>query len=215
MIEPDGLEPVKATTATSGCSTSRAPTSSPSRAGSWTTPVGTPAGDQRLDERQATAGVCSAGFRITGLPATRRGDGHAGRDGEREVPRGDHHRDALALVGERFASPGGDCTRSAAGVEPQHLAAVVLAEVDGLADVGVGLVPRLAASNTSRRRARRAAATHPRGARNRTRGPLGGGRAPPRPPPPRPRRRRIGLGRRRTLADVATTTRRARRVDRG
>ena len=69
ISRPTALEPVKAMTATSGWATSRAPTSSPSPGRSWKTPVGAPAARSASARRHATPGVCSAGFRITGLPA--------------------------------------------------------------------------------------------------------------------------------------------------
>ena len=81
----------------------------------------------------------------------------------------------------RLASPGGDCTRSRRGAgQPQHLPAVVLAEVDRLAHVAVGLVPRLARLEALRaRRARRGAGASSRAARNSSRGPLDRRRSPP------------------------------------
>ena len=84
----------------------------------------------------AVAGDCSAGFRIVGIAGDERGRGHPARDGEREVPRRDDDGDAFALVGRSvaFARWRLHSTRGLA-LEPQHLAAVVLAEVDGLAHV--------------------------------------------------------------------------------
>ena len=69
------------------------------RAGTGRRPAAPAAATSASINCQATSGVCSAGLRMTGLPATSAGDGHAGGDGEREVPRGDHRGDALALVG--------------------------------------------------------------------------------------------------------------------
>src|SRR5207244_5322100 len=67
------------------------------------------------------------------------------RDCQREVPRRDHGRDTFALIGQAVAFPwrGLDEVGSRSG-EPEDLAAVVLAEVDRFAHIGVGLVPRLA-----------------------------------------------------------------------
>ncbi len=62
---------MNATTATPGCSTSRAPTNSPGPGSSWITPGGAPAATSASTRQAAMVGVCSAGFKITVLPATR------------------------------------------------------------------------------------------------------------------------------------------------
>ncbi len=71
MDRPTARDPVKAITATSGCSTSRAPTTSPTPGRNCTTPRGAPAATSASTRRDATSGVCSAGLRMTGFPATR------------------------------------------------------------------------------------------------------------------------------------------------
>ncbi len=144
ISRPTGFEPVKAITATSGCSTSRAPTSSPRPGRSWNTPGGGAGCQQRLGQPPGHRGGLLGRLqdhRVAGRQGRHR---HAAGDGQREVPRGDDRRDPLALVGQavglarrRLHEVGG---RS---VEAEDLPAVVLAEVDGLAHVGVGLVPRL------------------------------------------------------------------------
>ncbi len=70
---------------------------------------------------------------------------HAGGNGEGNVPRGDDRGHASGLVVHRVHLPRWRLHTSAGtGVKGPHLPAVVLAEVDGLAHVGVGLGPRLA-----------------------------------------------------------------------
>ena len=167
------------------------------------------------------AGVCSAGLRITGLPAT-----SAATVMPAGMASGKFHGamtavDALALVAQavglarrRLHQVGGRA------VEAQHLAAVVLAEVDRLAHVGVGLVPRLAGLEAPRaRRARRAGPASTSAARNSTRGPLGGRGAPPRVGGGHGGRHRgVGLGRaarRRACATTRSGSAGVDRVDRG
>src|SRR5262249_25245309 len=104
------------------------------------------------------------------------------RDGEREVPGGDDRGDALALVQQAVGLARRRLHPVARpGVEPQHLPGVVLAEVDGLAHVGVGLVPRLAGLEALERRDLGPPPPPPR---------------PPRPTPGPPGRRGPGPGRR-------------------
>src|SRR5262249_20062337 len=78
-----------------------------------------------------------------GVAGHQRRGGHAGEDGQGEVPRGDDDGDAARLV-EVAVVLAGDVPQTGPG-QPEHLAGVELAEVDGLGDVGVGLAPRLAA----------------------------------------------------------------------
>ena len=131
--------------ATSSCRARAAPTVSPAcRGGSARTSRGTPL-FQRISHRtDAMPGVCSAGLRIVGLPQTSDSRRHAAGDGEREVPRADDGAHAarldtlLVVLADELAQP-------PRLEEVDSLACVKLAEVDRLADVGVGLPPRLAA----------------------------------------------------------------------
>ena len=91
----------------------------------------------------AMTGVCPAGLTITGVAGDERGARHAGEDREREVPGGDDDGDAARLV-EVDVVLAGDVAHAPRPVEAQHLAPVVLEEVDRLVDVAVGLAPRLA-----------------------------------------------------------------------
>ena len=71
MARPTALDPVKAMSATSGCSTSQAPITSPRPGRNPSTPGGSPPAVSASTRRAATAGVCSAGLSRTGLPVTR------------------------------------------------------------------------------------------------------------------------------------------------
>ena len=71
------------------------------------------------------------------------GGGHASADGQGEVPRPDDRGDALALV-EVLVHLARGVAHAPGRAQAEHLAAVVLQEVDGLGHVGVGLVPLLA-----------------------------------------------------------------------
>ena len=101
-------------TATSGCSTSRAPTTSPTPGRNWTTPGGEPAATSASTSRHATSGVCSAGLRMTGFPAA-----SAAVTIPAGMASGKFHGAMTAVTPlpwyqSRLVSPGGDCTRSAA-----------------------------------------------------------------------------------------------------
>jgi hypothetical protein len=81
-----------------------------------------------------------------------RGGGHAERDGDREVPRGDDRADAARDVGQLVALAGRLQQRRAVLLQVDGGAGVVLEEVDRLADVGVGLRPGLGALAYGQRR---------------------------------------------------------------
>ena len=70
---PTAVEPVKATFATSSCSTRRWPTTLPGPTRTLTTPSGMPASRAILSNSSAVSGVSSAGFRTTVFPAARAG----------------------------------------------------------------------------------------------------------------------------------------------
>ena len=89
-------------------------------------------------------GDCSAGLSTTRVAGRQAGGGHAHRDREREVPRRDDRDDAARGVAHLVALAGHLEERLAA-VERDRAARVELEEVDRLADVGVGLAPRLGA----------------------------------------------------------------------
>ena len=65
---PTSVEPVKPIFATSGCSTSRWPTTEPLPATTLTTPSGMPASRHSSPRRSAESGVSSAGLSTTVLP---------------------------------------------------------------------------------------------------------------------------------------------------
>ena len=87
--------------------------------------------------------VCDDGLTTAVLPVTKRGGGHAGTDGQGKVPGADdrgHAAGLMPLVVQFAHEPA-----QPAGLEqPDGHAGVILAEVDGLADVGIGLAPGLA-----------------------------------------------------------------------
>ena len=83
-------------------------------------------------------------FHDAGVSADQRGGGHAGADREREVPGTDHHRHAAWLVHD-LVDLADEPTQPARIEESDRLPCVELAEVDGLADVGVRFGPGLAA----------------------------------------------------------------------
>ena len=70
---PTSVDPVNATFATSGCSTSRAPAVEPGPATMLTTPSGIPASSAIFSNSSAVSGVSSAGLRTTVFPAASAG----------------------------------------------------------------------------------------------------------------------------------------------
>ena len=95
------------------------------------------------EEDGGDGGRVAGGFEDDGVAADDGGGGHAGHDGEREVPRRDDGADAERNVAELVALSGVLDGRGG-GVEAEGFAGVELEEVDGLAYVGVGLGPVLA-----------------------------------------------------------------------
>ena len=72
-MRPTSVEPVNATLATSGCSTSRCPHVRPGPATTLTTPSGMPAASAIRSNSSAVSGVSSAGLSTTVLPAASAG----------------------------------------------------------------------------------------------------------------------------------------------
>ena len=73
IVRPTSVEPVKATLATSGCSTSRCPHVRPGPATTLTTPSGSPRRRAMRSNSSAVSGVSSAGLSTTVLPAASAG----------------------------------------------------------------------------------------------------------------------------------------------
>ena len=99
---------------------------------------------QRLREDERAAGRLLGRLEDDGVAGGQAGGGHPERDRHREVPRGDDGDDAAGLVAQLVALARGLEERSALR-EIERPAGVVLEEVDRLADVAVGLRPRLGA----------------------------------------------------------------------
>ncbi len=91
---------------------------------------------------QPTIGVFDAGFSTTVLPAATGPSGHTDEDGQREVPRWDHHAGANRLE-PRFVDLAGVIRHRDRFSHGEGLMRVVAAEVDGLSDIGLGLGPVL------------------------------------------------------------------------
>ncbi|MDT4848904.1 hypothetical protein FQZ97_830100 [compost metagenome] len=70
---PVAVEPVKAMQSTSGCSPSACPACAPSPGTTLKTPAGMPASAASSASRSAVNGDCSAGLRMTLLPAASAG----------------------------------------------------------------------------------------------------------------------------------------------
>ena len=112
---PTSVEPVNATLATSGCSTSRAPDRRcPGPATTLTTPSGMPASSAIRSNSSAVSGVSSAGLSTTVLPAASAGAELPRGDRQREVPRRDQRHDAERLA-ERHRHAARDRDRVARG----------------------------------------------------------------------------------------------------
>ena len=173
-----------------GARTSAAPTS-PSPGSSESAAGGTPPARSACDEPSAQPGRLLGGLEHDGVAGRERRRGHPARDREREVP-GRDHRDhaARARSCSSLRSPG-TCSSGRPVLELDRAAGVVLEEVDRLADVGVGLGPRLGAlADLERGELEPALAQPGRRADERRRPVLGAERRATRgtrAPPPRPR----------------------------
>ena len=106
-------------------------------------PAGAPAASRRRTSCAAMIGRRPRRLHDHGVAGDEGRAGHAGEDGEREVPRGDHEGDAARLV-EVDVVLAGRVAHAPGRAQAQHLAPVVLEEVDRLVHVAVGLAPRLA-----------------------------------------------------------------------
>ncbi len=109
-FRPTSVEPVKATLATSGCSTIRSPTVRPGPLTTFSTPSGRPASSASRSRRSAVSGVSSAGFRTTVFPAASAGRHLPRGDREREVPGRDEADDPERLA-ERHVDAARDGNR--------------------------------------------------------------------------------------------------------
>ena len=110
IVRPTAVEPVKATLATSGCSTSRCPQVRPGPATTLTTPSGIPASTAIRSNSIAVSGVSSAGLSTTVFPAASAGASFHPAIVKREVPRRDQ-RDHAERLAERDPDPAGDGDR--------------------------------------------------------------------------------------------------------
>ena len=95
-----------------------------------------------LDQAQRDTGRLLGGLEHHRVAGDERGSDHPGGYREREVPRRDHRTDSERLVGVRVGFAG-DLSEPRAARQAECLSSVVLAEVDRLAHVGVGLGDRL------------------------------------------------------------------------
>ena len=162
---------------TRGSLTSAAPTS-PSPGSSETASAGTPPSRSARKIISAQPGDCSAGLSTTALPVARPARDHPERDREREVPRRDDGDDPARAVAHRVALARHLQQRGALR-DVERAAGVVLEEVDRLADVRVGLGPRLRALAHGQRGRLQAPLAQPlRGPQQRVRALLGRRRGP-------------------------------------
>ena len=141
MPRPTSVEPVNATFATSGCSTSRCPQTLPGPATTFSTPSGRPASSAIFSSSSAVSGVSSAGLSTIVLPAASAGRHLPRGDHQREVPRHDqaHHAERLA---EGHVHAAGHRDRVAE--QPLGRAGVVAEGLDHHAHLAAGVADRLA-----------------------------------------------------------------------
>ena len=214
MSSPTAFEPVNETEATSGCSTRAGPTTSPMPGRNAEGVVGHAGVVQQLHQPPGDPRRLLGRLEHDRVAGDELGRHHPHRDGQREVPRRDHDGDAARLVREPVGLAG-HVEDGAALAEAQRLAPVVLAEVDGLAHLGVGLGDRLARLAGHQADEGVAPAAEPGRRPEEHRGALVGGACRPpgeravgrrRPPAPRRRGRRAccGRSRRRCARDPPT-----------
>ena len=106
---------------------------------------------QRARDHQGTARRLLGGLEDHGVAGRQAGGGHPERDREREVPRRDDGHDPAGVPAQLVALAG-RLEQGSALREVDRPARVVLEEVDRLADVAVGLRPRLGALAHGERR---------------------------------------------------------------
>ena len=164
-----------------------------------------PAGAQGLGETQRDPRRLLGRLEHNGVTGGERRRRHPARDRQREVPRRDDRDDAARHVAQLVALAGNLEQRPSA-VELDRRPRVVLEEVDRLADVGVGLAPRLGAFAHLQRGELEPPLAQPAGGGDQRRGAPGGAdRAPGLGAGAARRRRHGGIdvagGRRRGLGD--------------
>ena len=194
ISRPTGPEPVKAIVCTPGWRDERG--AGVALAGQQRERVGRDAGlAQGAHDHEPAARRLLGRLEDDAVARGQAGGRHAHGDRDREVPRRDDRHDAARRVAHLVALAG-DLEERLAAVERDGAAGVELEEVDGLADVGVGLVPGLGALADRQRGELGAALAHPgRGARRGSRrawwrgsATSAGSRAWRSAPPRRPRR---------------------------
>ena len=143
ISRPTAFEPVKAMKRVCGWATMALPNSGAGAGAEVDDAVGQAGLFEQADELGGDGGRVAGGLENDGVAADDGGGGHAGHDGEGEVPGRNDGADAQRNVAQLVAFSGeldgrGGC------VQAQGLAGVELEEVDGLAYVGVGFGPVLA-----------------------------------------------------------------------
>jgi hypothetical protein len=116
----------------------------------------------QLDPHRGDRRRLAGGLQHHGVAGQQRCGGHAGHDGEREVPRRDDRADPERDVDHLVAFAGDRRQRLRRG-HAQHLAGVVFEEVDRFGGVGVGLGPGLADFVAQQRREQVLALAQPLG----------------------------------------------------
>ena len=143
MPRPTSFEPVKAIIATRGSRTSTSPTVA-ARAGQEMQHVAGHAGlPEDFAHRLGDAAGLRRGLHQRRVAHHQRGGGHAAADRQREVPGLMTEATPRGWCHWWFNSPT-NCPNRCGWNRRTAVAGVILAEVDGLAGVGVGLAPRLA-----------------------------------------------------------------------
>ena len=138
---PTSVDPVKAILATSGCSTSRCPTTRPGPATTLTTPGRDARLERELGEPQRRQRRQLGGLQHERVAGRQAGRHLPGGDRQREVPRDDQADDAERLA-EREVDAAGDRDRVAQ--QPLGRAGVVAERVDDHAHLAERVADRLA-----------------------------------------------------------------------
>ncbi len=155
ISSPASREPVNAMKRVFGCSTTPCPKVAPEPGQKLTTPLRAARVFQKLEAISPRSWESrSKASKIDSIAADDRGDSHSRHNRESgKYPRRDHRADAQRnVIAEQASRLPGSCDNGLSLLEMERCARVEVAEVEGLAGVGLGFIPVLAVTSNTRLR---------------------------------------------------------------